>query len=79
MGDAPSNGYLENFYALYDSDTSDDLTEIAVLFTAFGEYDEESGRSDTYPYTYLFQYTADKELQFKERLDGYITNPLTAD
>ncbi len=79
IGPAASNGYFHSSYALYDSDPSDGLTEIAVLFTAFGEYDEESGRSDTYPYTYLFQYTADKELQFKERLDGYITNPLTAD
>lgn len=77
LGDAPSNGYPENFYALYDSDPSDDLTEIAVLFTEFGEYDEETGRSDTHPYTYLFQYTAENELQFKERLDGYITNPLS--
>lgn len=79
LGDAPSNGYSENFYALYDSDPSDDLTEIAVLFTEFGEYDEETGRSDTHPYTYLFQYTAENELQFKERLDGFITNPLSTD
>ena len=79
IGPAASNGYFHSSYALYDSDPSDGLTEIAVLFTAFGEYDEESGRSDTYPYTYLFQYTADKELQFKERLDGYITNPLSTD
>lgn len=79
LGDAPSNGYSENFYALYDSDPSDDLTEIAVLFTEFGEYDEETGRSDTHPYTYLFQYTAENEVQFKERLDGFITNPLSTD
>lgn len=79
LGDAPSNGYFENYYALYDSDASDNLTEIAVLFTDFGEYDEETGRSDDHPYTYLFQYTADKELQFKERLDGHITNPVSVD
>lgn len=77
LGDAPSNGYPENTYALYDSDPSDNLTEIAVLFTEFGEYDEESGLSETYPYTHLFRYTAENELQFIERLDGYITNPLS--
>lgn len=77
LGDAPSHGYSENTYALYDSNPSDNLTEIAVLFTEFGEYNEESGLSETHPYTYLFQYTAENELQFKERLDGYITNPLS--
>lgn len=78
FGDDPTNGYFETTYALYDSDPSDELTEIAVLFTLFGEHEEESGRSDTHPYTYLFQYTKESELQFKERLDGYITNPLSA-
>lgn len=76
LGDAPSRGFQENYYALYDRNPADGLTEIAVLFTEFR--DENGNDYDAHrPYTYLFQYTADQELVFTERLDGYITNPLS--
>lgn len=74
-----ANSYLHSSYALYDSDPSDSLTEIAVMLTEFGEENSTAESSASHPYTYLFQYTAENELQFKERLDGFITNPLSTD
>ncbi len=79
IGAAGTNGYLHSSYALYDSDPSDGLTEIAVLFTTFDGDASQGSSTERSHYTYLFQYTAEKELQFKERLDGYITNPLSSD
>ena len=75
----PSNGYIDETYLLYDEDPSDDLTEIAVLFTEFYDDGSESGITGRHYYTYLFQYTPEKELIFTKRLDGYITNPLPPD
>ena len=78
IGAAGENGYLPSTYALYDSDPSDDFTEIAIMFTEFygdASVEDSMGRNH---YTYLFQYTKENELQFKERLDGYITNPLSS-
>lgn len=75
----PSNGYLDETYLLYDEDPSNDLTEIAVLFTEFYDDGSDSGLTGRHYYTYLFQYTPEKELQFTKRLDGYITNPLPPD
>ncbi len=75
IGDAAKNGYLDTSYALYDADPSDGLTEIAVLFTEFYDDGSESGLSGTKEYSYLFQYTADKKLQFMERRDGFVTKP----
>ena len=75
----PNGGYLDETYLLYDEDPSDDLTEIAVLFTEFYDDGSDSGITGRHHYTYLFQYTPEKELQFTKRLDGYITNPLPPD
>lgn len=75
IGDAAKNGYMDNSYALYDSDPADGLTEIAVLFTQFAESSSESGSTDSLPYTYLFRYTPEKELQFLEKRDGFVTLP----
>lgn len=72
-------GYLEQTYLLYDEDPSDDLTEIAVLSTEFYDDGSDSGITGRHYYTYLFQYTPEKELKFTKRLDGYITNPLPPD
>lgn len=71
----PASGYLEQTYALYDRDPADGITEIAVLYT---ELNDEPGAAerDGRPYTYLFRYTADKKLEFAERLDGYVTLPV---
>lgn len=74
-----ANGYLDETYLLYDEDPSDDLTELAVLFTEFYDDGSDSGITGRHYYTYLFQYTPEKELQFTKRLDGYITNPLPPD
>lgn len=78
IGDAGTNGYLHTSYALYDSDPSDSLTEIAVMFTTFDGDTSLGSSAERSHYTYLFRYTAEKELQFVERLDGYITNPLSS-
>ena len=75
----PSNGYIDETYLLYDEDPSNDLTEIAVLFTEFYDDGSDSGITGRHYYTYLFQYTPEKELKFTKRLDGYITNPLPPD
>ncbi|MBD5518885.1 MAG: DUF3298 and DUF4163 domain-containing protein [Lachnospiraceae bacterium] len=75
----PNGGYLEETYLLYDEDPSDNLTEIAVLFTEFYDDGSDSGITGRNHYTYLFQYTPEKELKFTKRLDGYITNPLPPD
>ena len=75
----PNGGYLEETYLLYDEAPSDDLTEIAVLFTEFYDDGSDSGITGRNHYTYLFQYTPEKELKFTKRLDGYITNPLPPD
>ncbi|MDE6212242.1 MAG: DUF3298 and DUF4163 domain-containing protein [Lachnospiraceae bacterium] len=75
----PANGYLDETYLLYDEAPSDDLTEIAVLFTEFYDDGSDSGITGRHYYTYLFQYTPEKELKFTKRLDGYITNPLPPD
>ena len=75
----PNGGYLEETYLLYDEGPSDDLTEIAVLFTEFYDDGSDSGITGRHYYTYLFQYTPEKELKFTKRLDGYITNPLPPD
>ena len=75
----PSNGYLDETYLLYDEDPSNDLTEIAVLFTEFYDDGSDSGITGRHYYTYLFQYTPEEELKFTKRLDGYITNPLPPD
>lgn len=72
-------GYLEETYLLYDEDPSDNLTEIAVLSTEFYDDGSDSGITGRHYYTYLFQYTPEKELQFTKRLDGYLTNPLPPD
>lgn len=77
IGPIAANSYLHSSYALYDSDPSDSLTDIAVMLTEFGE-ENQAAESST-PCTYLFRYTAENELQFRERLDGLITNPLSAD
>ncbi len=71
----PSLGYLEQTYALYDRDPADGITEIAVLYT---ELIDEQGAAErvSRPYTYLFRYTADKKLEFAERLDGYVSLPV---
>ena len=74
-----ANGYLDETYLLYDEAPSDDLTEIAVLFTEFYDDGSDSGITGRHYYTYLFQYTPEKELKFTKRLDGYITNPLPPD
>ncbi|MCM1266938.1 MAG: DUF3298 and DUF4163 domain-containing protein [Bacteroidales bacterium] len=73
-----SHGYNETAYVLYDQDPNDGLTEIAVLFTEFVYEDGADGSTlqSRNHYTYLFQYTPEKELLFKERLEGYITDPL---
>lgn len=73
-----SHGYNETAYVLYDQDPGDGMTEIAVLFTEFVYKDGADGSElqSRNHYTYLFQYTPEKELKFKERLDGYITDPL---
>ena len=75
----PNGGYLEETYLLYNEDPSDDLTEIAVLFTEFYDDGSDSGITGRHYYTYLFQYTPEKELQFTKRLDGFLTNPLPPD
>ena len=75
----PNGGYLEETYLLYDEDPSDNLTELAVLFTEFYDDGSDSGITGRHYYTYLFQYTPEKELKFTKRLDGYITNPLPPD
>lgn len=76
IGDAATDGYLEPTYALYDTNPADNLTEIAMLFTAF-DHDMSEAATGQSKYTYLFRYTPEKELQFMERLDGYITEPPT--
>lgn len=76
--EASDNGYLDTTYALYDSDPSDGLTEIAILFTEFYDDGSDSGLTGTNEYTYLFQYTADKQLQFLEKRDGLITNQFSS-
>ncbi len=78
IGEDAKNGYMDTSYALYDSDPTDGLTEIAVLFTQFAESSSESGSSDSLPYTYLFRYTPEKELQFLEKRDGFVTVPVTS-
>lgn len=77
LGDAAVNGYLETTYALYDRDPSDSLTEIAVLFTEFDNAAAGNGSTGQKKYSYLFRYTPEKELQFTERVDGFITKPST--
>lgn len=72
-------GYLDETYLLYDENPSDNLSEIAVLFTEFYDDGSDSGITGRHHYTYLFRYTPEKELQFTKRLDGYITNPLPPD
>ncbi len=79
IGPAASNGYFHSSYALYDSDPTDGLTEIAVMFAEFDGSLSEEGPTERSHYTYLFRYTKENELQFHERLDGYITNPLSVD
>lgn len=74
-----ASGYIDETYLLYDEDPSDDLTEIAVLSTEFYDDGSDSGITGRHYYTYLFQYTPEKELKFTKRLDGYITNPLPPD
>ena len=78
IGDSADNGYLDTSYALYDADPSDGLTEIAILFTEFYDDGSDSGLTGTNEYTYLFQYTADKQLQFLEKRDGFITKPFSS-
>lgn len=75
FGDNKDNIYLDTSYALYDSDPSDGLTEIAVLYTEF--YDDGSGDGLTgrKEYSCLFRYTTDKELQFLEKREGFVTKP----
>lgn len=73
LGERSKHGYLDTTYALYDVDPSDNLTEIAVLFTEFAESPDSA--SESRKYTLLFRYTEDKELQFLEQRDGFVTEP----
>lgn len=78
LGGATSdNSYIETTYALYDSDPSDGLTEIAVLFTEYDNTASETNAAGQKKYSYLFRYTPEKELQFAERADGYVTEAST--
>lgn len=70
-----SNSYLDTSYALYDIDPSDGLTEIAVLYTEFQDGGADEGSTGSKEYSCLFRYTADKELQFLEKRDGFVTRP----
>lgn len=70
-----SNSYLDTSYALYDIDPSDSLTEIAVLYTEFQDDGADEGSTGNKEYSCLFRYTADKELQFLEKRDGFVTRP----
>ncbi len=73
LGERSKHGYVDSTYALYDMDSADGLTEIAVLFTEFSENPDAD--SESREYTLLFRYTKDKELQFLEQRDGFVTEP----
>lgn len=73
LGDLAKNGYLDTTYLLCDVDPSDAMTEIGLLFTDFSG--DPNAEYESREYTYLFRYTKDKELQFLERRDGFISRP----
>lgn len=70
------NGYLETTYALYHADAPDGgVPAIAVLFTEFGEGENENGDPLRYPRSFIFGYTKEKGLYYMYWEEGFVTLP----
>lgn len=70
------NGYMESTYALYHADAPDGgIPAIAVLFTEFGEGEDDEGNPVRYPRSFIFGYTEEKGLYYMYWEEGFVTLP----
>lgn len=70
------NGYPETTYALYHADAPNGgVPAIAVLFTEFGEGEDENGDPLRYPRSFIFGYTKEKGLYYMYWEEDFVTLP----
>ncbi len=70
------NGYMENTYALYHADAPDGgVPAIAVLFTEFGEGEDDNGDPVRHPRSFIFGYTKEQGLYYMYWEEGFVTLP----
>lgn len=76
MGGILNNGYLETTYALYRADAPDGgVPAIAVLFTEYGDGEDNSGNPVRKSYSYVFGYTKERGLDYLYWTEGFVTLP----
>lgn len=76
LQNSKDNGYMETTYAMYHADAPDGgVPAIAVLFTEFGEGEDENGDPLRYPRSYIFGYTKEKGLYYMYWEEGFVTLP----